>query len=140
MKSNDERLLAIMVEMEEARREIRDVMNDYPRALKRWADVEKMTATHYYDLSGIIIEAGTGDLSEQEWMEVLARSQGDPDWEGAWRYLVGTAERYNSAIGKLSRACGKWVAFRSYENSMERRFDATEMLGNIMIEQGRVKP
>lgn len=140
MKTNEERLLAILVEMEEARREIRNVMNEYPRALKRWAEVEKMTATHYYDLSGLIVDAGTGAVTEREWMEVIARSQGDPDWEGAWRSLVDLAERYNYSIGKLSRACGKWVAFRSYEDGMERRVDATKMLGDIMIEQGRVRP
>jgi hypothetical protein len=119
--SSDERMLEILADIDEAREGVRFLRNDFPRALKRWADAEKQIGDHYFKLSEVIIDQNTGAISDSKIASILSATAQVPDTDGAWNSLVRLSQQWDDAIRKLIRACSMYVAYKSYEEAMDQR-------------------
>src|SRR4051794_29049710 len=127
---NEEQLLRILSEIDEARAQIRDLLVTFPRALKRWADTEKMSGEHYYKLGEVIVDMHSkGAIDERRFATILSATASSPDTDGAWRDLIALTDAWDDAIRRIAKACGRYVAFCSYERSMmEDRPKVTDVL------------
>lgn len=125
---NEEQLLRILSEIDEARAQIRDLLVTFPRALKRWADTEKMSGEHYYKLGEVIVDMHSKGIDERRFATILSATANSPDSGGAWRDLVDLSDEWDDAIRRLAKSCGRYVAFCSYERSMMDRPKVTDVL------------
>jgi len=118
---SDQRMLEILADIDEAREKMRHLRNEYPRALRRWADAEKQIGDHYYFLGEVIVDQNAGTITDEKIAHILSMTAKVPDTDGAWDTLERLAQEWDVAIRQLIRACSMYVAYKSYEEAMDSR-------------------
>jgi hypothetical protein len=126
---NQDQLLAILSEIDEARAQIRPLLVEYPRVLKQWAEAEKMVADHYFKLGEVIVDMHSqATIDESHLMTVMSATAASPNTQGVWKKLVELAAQWDLAIRRLSKANMRYVAFRAYEDNVGKRPQVLDVL------------